>query len=114
MLLRDNLGKLLVKNWTDFIDVHLLTNFVKEFVKNKNFSETEIDDISYHRRAVSIKVGTANLHPSGLEILVNFTVPQTDSYIAGTLELILTLDGKTIVNDFAGVVVKSKKYTDLY
>lgn len=109
MLLRDNLEKILVKNWTHFIDLHLLTNFIKEFVKNKDFAEVEIDELDYHKGTVKIKTSSVVLENDGLRLFIDFIVPQIDSNIVGGIELIIS--DKVTVKNFYGTSVKHFKKT---
>ena len=106
MLLHNNLEKLLVRNWTTFVDLHLLTTFVKNVVENNTFPESEAKDVVYSNSSVKIKVSTVKLENKGLELTIDFILPNKDGTVVGEMKLIL--EDTPVVKKLYGIFIKKK------
>ncbi len=105
MLQLENLEKILVKNWTSYIDVHLLTGFVREFVQKTEFVKADVPDgISYHKDGVRIKVTSVRLVTDCAEIIVHFSAPKEGAVVIGEMELSIRPGDVTITTYYGRLV----------
>ncbi len=105
MLQLENLEKILVKNWTSYIDVHLLTGFVREFVAKTEFAKADAPDgVSYQKGIVRIKVTSVRPATDCVEITAHFTAPKDGAVVVGEIELLLKPEDATITTYYGRLV----------
>jgi hypothetical protein len=80
-----NLEKLLIKAWTEFIDVRKLLNFLKSNIEEKlHISDPKIQ---------TLLVSNAILEPQGISLWINYNIMNSSSTVNITDVVLLKIDG---------------------
>jgi len=102
---KERLEKLLITNWTSFLDRNKLLAFVLSTVRNQKFSIATSDDFT--NKNVIVKLSRFELTNTGFEVWADFNVPQQNGCAVGTTELALSFDGKLSHVQTIGTLLKS-------
>lgn len=88
----ENLEKLLLKNWTSFINLQSFTEYIVSLAKN---TEPQIgsSDVEYPK-GIQLKLSQFKLVENGFDVWVDFIVPnESQETVIGTTQLLLTGSG---------------------
>lgn len=99
----DNLEKLLVANWTHFLDSSKLMAFVLKTVQENANRLDIISSEKIKNKGIKITVSRFELTNNGFIVWVDFNVPlQQFKYADGTLELLIGINGKIQLTNMFG------------
>lgn len=91
----DKLEKILVANWTHFLDSSKLMAYVLQKIQENASSLDIISPEKIKNKGVKMTLSRFNLTPHGFIIWVEFNAPLAPSnYVEGTMELLLDLQGQ--------------------
>lgn len=92
----DKLEKLLVANWTHFLDSSRLMAYVLQKIQENASSLDIISSEKIKNKGIKITLSRCMLTPHGFLIWVEFNAPmaQPKSYAEGTMELLLDTKGQ--------------------
>lgn len=89
-IVKENLEKLLLANWTFFLDKNKLLAFVLSVIRDQKFN---VVPSTFAQKGTSIKLSKFELKDNGFVLWAEFAVPKENGTIVGTSELELRNDG---------------------
>lgn len=91
----DKLEKILVANWTHFLDSSKLMAYVLQKIQENASSLDIISPEKIKNKGVKMTLSRFSLNPHGFIIWVEFNAPLApNNYVEGTMELLLDLQGQ--------------------
>lgn len=91
----DKLEKILVANWTHFLDSSKLMAYVLQKIQENASSLDIISPEKIKNKGVKMTLSRFSLTPHGFIIWVEFNAPLVpNNYVEGTMELLLDLQGQ--------------------
>jgi hypothetical protein len=98
---KSDLEKLLLTNWTKFIDYQKLIIFVTQTVRDyNNFPIFEEDELP--EKGVQITLTRFSILNNKFILWIDFTVPKQLGFVIGTCETTLELSGKMYLQNLVG------------
>lgn len=89
----EKLGEILVAHWSNFIDSTKLMVWTMQKVRN-NLDNFIISDANFNGITTKITVSRFEIYsPEGFILWIDFTIPHNEKIAAGTIEVILSLNG---------------------
>ena len=93
ILKKENLEKLLIANWTQFLDIQKVMSFVLEQVRNNLNNFALIEQGQYKAFGTNVTISRFQIIPTGFIIWAEFKTSLDDKFVIGTTEFILTNSG---------------------
>ena len=90
----DNFEKLLVANWTKFLDSSRLMAYVLQKLQEHSSSLDIISSEKIKTKGIKISLSKFLLTHQGFLVWIEFNAPIQGNYAVGTMELLMTLDGE--------------------
>jgi hypothetical protein len=87
----ENLEKLLIKSWTDFIEARKLLNFIV------NYNETKFHYSKF--KIQTLLVSNCELKPEGITLWISYNIVKYNENVNVTNEILLNIDGTISVID---------------
>ncbi len=87
----EKLGALLASNWTTFLDHKRLMACVLMIVRDYEFPTATSDKVITN---TNIKVSNLNITKKGFILWIEFNIPNNESYVSGTTELLIDFNGE--------------------
>jgi hypothetical protein len=89
-----NLENLLLKNWANFLDTKKVMAFTLTCVRDsKNDFNIIVEEESLPKKNVQIIVTRFNIKHDGFQLWIDFTVPEDNEILVGTVEAHLSNNG---------------------
>jgi len=104
MLLNDQLEKLLLANWTQFLDKLQLMRNVLEYTRNNEYQVILQEEIPPKHTKIQITKFQPTDHD--FDVWIEFTVPKEDGVIVGTHTCNLNLNGELALRETYGTFFK--------
>ena len=92
MILKNEIEKLLLKNWANFLDIKILAQLVLSYASEHLSITIDRSQVQQNK----IKVSKFNIVAEGFILWVDFTITRQNDTIIGTSELFLYNNGEIL------------------